>query len=179
MDLDPKKIIFSDKGIELRHYTFRSSSIRHENLITLEDINEVNLNTFPPSIVINHKEVIFIDTNLRKKFIEFVKQHDLKVENRFDIWEAINEAFLDTEFTESHKKRTLENLAKNGIPPEEVAQIRQEITEIMGGWGSIAWEANYLGHYDLLLNKKQAYLLRFPKDFYWWTMEIALRNYKK
>ncbi|MDX2301229.1 MAG: hypothetical protein NW226_00460 [Microscillaceae bacterium] len=174
-----RRVRFNEDSIEIRQYEFQTSSVRDTPFIKLEHINEVNLNTFPPSIVINHNEVIFIEARYKRDFIEFVRKNKLKVENRFDIWESINEEFLDTEFTEQHQERTFEQLKINGIEREEVIEIRDKIRELMSGWASVAWEWNYLGHYDLLLNKKQSFLLLFPKDFYWWTMEIALRNYKK
>ena len=101
----------------------------------------------------------------KRDFIEFVRKNKLKVENRFDIWESLNEAFLDTEFTQQHQERTYEQLALNGIHREEVDEIRSKLTDLMEGWASVAWEWNYLGHYDLLLNKKQSFLLLFPKTF--------------
>lgn len=174
-----RRVRFNDDSIEVRQYEFQVSNIRETPVIKVDAINEVNLNTYPPSIVINHNEVIFIESRYRRDFIEFVKRNQLKVENRFDIWSSINENFLDTVFTPQHHERTLEQLELNGISREEVPEIREKIEYLMTGWASVAWEWNYLGHYDLLLNKKQSYLLQFPRDFYWWTMEIALRNYKK
>jgi len=172
-----KRIVFHQDAIEVRQYEFLVSSIRDKPLIHISQINEVNLNTFPPTIVVNHNEIIFIETKHKPEFISFVKQTGLKIEDRFDVWKAINEVFLETEFTQHHYQKTMEDLIKNGFTEDEVVNIRKEITEVMEGWASVAWEWNYLGHYDLLLNKKQAYLLHFPRDFYWWTMEIALRNY--
>jgi len=173
------KIIFHEDSIEIRQYEFQVSNVRNIPIITLDQINEVNLNTFPPSIVINHNEVIFIETRYKIDFMKYVKDKKLKVNNRFDIWGAINESFLDTEFTEQHQERTLNDLKANGIETLEVESIRNEVADIMQGWAAIAWEWNYLGQYDLLLNKKQSFLLLFPKEFYWWTMDIALRNYQK
>ncbi len=172
------KIIFHEEAIEIQQYEFQVSNIRHTPIISIEQINEVNLNTFPASIVINHNEIIFIENRYKVDFIKYVKDKKLKVNNRFDIWSAINEVFLDTEFTEQHLERTLKQLETNGVSATEVAQIRTEVSDIMQGWAAIAWEWNYLGQYDLLLNKKQSYLLLFPREFYWWTMEIALRNYQ-
>jgi hypothetical protein len=172
-----KKVIFHENSLEILQYEFQSSTIREKPLVEVHQINEVNLNTNPISIVINHNEIIFIEDKYHKDFLDFVKRNNLKVENRFDIWSSINEVFLDTEFTEEHTQRTYKNLKENGFSKEEVDKIRQEIKDLMAGWRSISWSWNYLGQYDLLLNKKQSYLLSFPKDFYWWTMDIALRNY--
>jgi hypothetical protein len=174
-----KRVIFHEKTIEIRQYEFQVSTIREKKKITLEQINEVDLNTSPPSIVINHNEIIFIEAKYQKKFLEFVKMNKLKVENRFDIWEAINEVFLEMDFTPHHHDRTLSQLETNGVSRAEVAEIREKISDLMSGWGAVSWDRNYLGHYDLLLNKKQSFLLLFPKDFYWWSMDIALRNYIK
>ena len=174
-----RRIRFNENSIEIRQYSFPVSSVRENATIPVAQITEVNLNTFPPTVVINHNEVIFIETKYKKEFTNFVKRNKLKVENRFDIWAAINETFLETEFTEHHQELTLQNLEKNGVPRIEVAELREELGELMKGWASVSWEWNYLGHYDLLLNKKQSFLLHFPKDFYWRTMDIALRNYQK
>lgn len=177
--MSAKRIVFHQDAIEIRQYEFLVSTIREKPLIHVSQINEVNLNTFPPTIVINHNEVIFIESKYKTEFIQFVKQAGLKIEDRFDIWKTINEVFLDTEFTAHHHQKMMEGLVQNGFTEVEIKEIRTEIDELMQGWASVAWEWNYLGHYDLLLNKKQAYLLHYPRDFYWWTMEIALRNYGK
>ncbi len=174
-----RRVRFHDHAIEIRQYEFQTSSLKDKALIPIEEINEVNLNTYPHSIVINHNEVVFIENKYQQDFVDFVRTSGLQVENRFDIWAAINEEFLDTEFTEQHKERTLTQLEENGISRNEATEVREEIRDLMSGWASVTWEWNYLGHYDLLLNKKQSFLLLFPKDFYWWSMEIALRNYKK
>lgn len=172
-----KKVIFHENSLEILQYEFQSSTIRDKPLINVTQISEVNLNTNPISIVINHNEIIFIEDKYNKDFLDFVKRNDLKVENRFDIWSAINEVFLDTEFTPQHYERTLKSLKENGIQKEKVIEIREKIKDLMTGWRSISWSFNYLGQYDLLLNKKQSFLLLFPRDFYWWTMDTALSNY--
>lgn len=172
-----KKVIFHENSLEILQYEFQSSTIRDKPLINVAQISEVNLNTNPISIVINHNEIIFIEDKYNKDFLDFVKRNDLKVENRFDIWSAINEIFLDTEFTAQHYERTLQSLEQNGVKKEKVIEIREQVKELMTGWLSITWSFNYLGQYDLLLNKKQSFLLLFPRDFYWWTMDIALSNY--
>jgi hypothetical protein len=175
----PKRIFFHPDAIEIRQYEFLVSTIREKPLIHISQINEVNLNTYPPTIVINHNEVIFIESKYKTEFIQFVKNAGLKVEDRFDVWKAINETFADMEYTEHHHQKTMQGLVENGFTESEITDIRTEIKDLMQGWGAVSWERNYLGHYDLLLNKKQAYLLHYPRDFYWWSMEIALRNYEK
>ncbi len=172
-----KKVIFHENSLEIIQYEFQSSTVRDKPLINISQINEVNLNTNPISIVINHNEIIFIEDKYNKDFLELVKRNNLKVENRFDVWAAINEIFLETEFTPKHHERSFRTLQENGLQQQEVIDIREKIKDLMTGWLSITWSFNYLGQYDLLLNKKQSYLLLFPREFYWWTMDIALSNY--
>ena len=174
-----RQIIFHENRMEILQYEFHISIIRENPSIEAHQINEVNLRTHPPTIVINNNEVIFIEDRQKHDFIDFVKRNKIKVEDRFDIWEAINEDFLETEFTEHHKEKTLLALEENGISRTEVGEIREKIKDLMSGWASVTWDYEYLGHYDLLLNKKEPYLTHFPRDFYWWTMEVALRNYQK
>lgn len=174
-----KKVRFSENFMDIRQYEFPSSSVRENPVILAEHINEVNLNTYPPSMVINHREVIFIEEKYQPEFMDFVKRNKLKISNRFDIWEIINRIFLDTELTEAQKEQDLARLERNGISQAEVSEIQKKVQGLMSGWAAVAWEWNYLGHYDLLLNKKQSFLLFLPADFYWWTMDIALRNYNR
>lgn len=173
-----KKVRFSNNFMDIRQYEFPTSSIRENPIIYADQINEVNLNTYPPSMVINHREVIFIEEKYQAEFMDFVKRNELKISNRLDIWEVINRVFLDVELSEEDIEQDLQKLEENGIPRDEAKDIQQKVQGVMTGWAAVAWEWNYLGHYDLLLNKKQSFLLFLPTDFYWWTMEIALRNYQ-
>ena len=59
-----RRVRFNEDSIEIRQYEFQTSSVRETPIIKLEHINEVNLHTFPPSIVINHNEVIFIEAQI-------------------------------------------------------------------------------------------------------------------
>ncbi len=172
-----KKIKFHENSIEISQYEFQISTIRENSIINVEDIDEVSFNTYPYSFVIRKNEIIFIEERYNQEFEDFVKQHNIKISQRVDIWKLINEVFLETKFSNEHYENSIKALQNAGFTKQEIAQIRQKVGELMSGWGSVSWKNDYLGHYDLLLNKKQSFLLLFPKDFYWWSMEIALRNF--
>lgn len=153
-------------------YYFIESTINIKNKVQAEQINEVCIETLPPSFIINDNEVIFINYGQNKLLYEFALRNNIKVSKRLDIWEYLNTPYLDTEFEKTEKEKILVELEQNGISKSEVKKIRLKIlpTMIMNFF---AWDWQYLGQYDYL----QWTALNDNK--YWWSMEIALRNYKK
>ena len=152
-------------------YHFRQSKVHKERRIPADRINELNIGTFPTSIVIDNREVIFLKKQLEDQLKEFAIRNSIEISKRPDIWGDINEEFLDTEFTEEEKTRIVERLAANGVSPEETAAIRAKVKFVMYLFNSYAWEWVYLGQFDYL---KQ---VPWSRKNYWWSMEIALRNY--
>ncbi len=152
-------------------YYFRQSTVHKEKHIPAARINELNVRTFPTSIVIDNREVIFLKKALEDQLREFAVRNNIPISERPDIWGDINEAFLDTEFTEEEKARIIARLAANGVPPDETAAIRKKIRFVMYLVNSYAWEWVYFGQFDYL---KQ---VPWSREKYWWSMEIALRNY--
>jgi hypothetical protein len=153
-------------------YYFRQSRINKDKLIEAAQINEINLNTMPPSFVIDHSEVIFVAYEYKEQLKDFGERNNIVIAKRFDIWEAIMEPFLDTEIGDEAKIKTLKLLEENGVAPGETAAIRKRIRFLMESFNYYAWEWCYMGQYDYLT---QAFK---TKKNYWWSMEIALRNYR-
>ncbi len=130
------------------------------------------MNTSPPSIVINNNEVIFLGYEDLDQLREFSERNSLEESERVDIWELLNQPFLDTEFSEEEKSQTLQRLRDNGLTKYEIKTIRKRIGRIMWlyTW-SMEWA--YLGQMDYLRLSFES------KKRYWWSMGIALRNFKK
>ncbi len=150
-------------------YFFEHSPIHKSKRIAIENITEVNLRTWPVSVVINDNEVIFLRHDQTEQLKAFSFRNNLPVIERFDIWEHLSHPFLDTEFEKSEQEKTIEQLAKNGVSPEETKSIRKK----MGRFYYIAsMEWIYLGQYDYLQSR------RLTEEKYWRVNEIALRNYK-
>lgn len=175
MNKNSKDIVIEFRENEIlfpKGYYFKCSPIHKRKRINSEEISEVNLNTFPPTLVYQDKEVIFIEHKYKADLEQFAIQNKILLFERFDIWESINRPFLDTEFTKKDKIYTTKSLIENGVSKEEIVQIRKKIKSAMS-LNFYAWEWIYLGLFDYLswtfLTKKK----------YWWSMEIALRNYKK
>jgi len=153
-------------------YIFRQSKIKTGEPIIFERINEVNLNTFPPSFVIDHDEVIFIRDDYREKLEEFANTHNIPIVKRPEIWGFICEPFLDTEFTVDDEKRTKQILIDNGLNSNEIEEIRKKIklTMLLSNYYAMEWV--HLGLFDYLRWNYGS------KKKYHWAMKIALRNYK-
>lgn len=170
-------ILFEKKQIVFNRYEFKtSSSLRQNNAIQIKTINEVILETHPLSIIINKNEILFVPENQRKDLMKIVHENQITISKRYDIWQGLMEPFLETPPSSSEQNETHQKLLNNGLTHNEVLDIRERLKKVMQGWASICWNRNYLGQYDLLLNKKEIYALHFPHNFYWWTMKIALRN---
>ncbi|KAA3624002.1 MAG: hypothetical protein DWQ02_23755 [Bacteroidetes bacterium] len=171
---DDLKVEFSKQGITFpKGYYFKYSSIKSKSKISNSVVKEINLNTSPLSFVINNNEVIFIPHKFREKLERFGNENNIPTSERFDIWSAINEPFLDTDFSETEKENNIKALIKNGLNENEIKEIRQKIKFTMISSNYVVWEWMNLSQFDYLnwtwLTKKK----------YWWSMEIALRNYKE
>ena len=154
-------------------YYFKYSKIKKNTILQAEDITEINLNTSPPSFVIYHNEVIFIPYPFKQELEAFGDRNKILIANRFDIWSAINEPFLDTEFDQDYIKKNIDQLVQNGLKPEEIKSIRGKIRHTMMTTNALVWEWINLSQFDYLN------WTRLTKKKYWWSMKIALRNYKK
>lgn len=154
-------------------YYFRQSPLHRSRVISAGDITEVNLHTIPPSLVIQHQEVIFLKSTVEEELKAFSERNGLPLAGRYDIWSAINEPFLDTELSYSFRKNILSNLKENGISVKELRRIRKKIGFTMFSGNYIVQDWLYLGQFDYLswtwLTDKK----------YWWSMEVALLNYKR
>lgn len=165
-------VLLQDNGISFPEgYYFRKSSISQNRFIPLSAINEVHIRTHPASFIINNNEVIFVRFDQKEELEAYAEKYGIPVSKRVDIWENICEPFLDTEFDEEYKQRTAEQLRESNISDPEAEAIRKRIRFVMAA-NNFAWEWIYLGQFDYL---RWGGAVR-EKD-YWWSMEIALRNY--
>jgi hypothetical protein len=165
------KVNFESDRIHFpKGYFFKQSEVHLIKEIRCKDIAEINPNTFPPSLVYQNNEVIFLKPKLKEELLSFAKQHNNPIIERFDIWEHVNRCYLDTEFEAEDTLASLKLLSKNGISEIELKTIRKKIAKTMF-LNTFIWEWVYLGLFDYLnwtfLTKKK----------YWWAMEISLRNF--
>lgn len=169
---DKVKIEFENSYIRFPNgYFFKQSPVNIDKKVDSKQISEINLNTAPPSLVFNNNEIIFLKQEHTKQLCSFAEKFNIKIKDRFDIWEHINRPYLDTEFEKEEKIESLRLLSENGISKIELTGIRRKVVRTMF-INFLAMEWGYLGLFHYLdwtfLTKKK----------YWWAMEIALRNYK-
>lgn len=162
----------TDQGFAFdRGYEFPFGLMKGRKLLPFGEVQEIRLNTWPPTALVNGNELIFLTGLKKDEAHTAAERFGVQTSEPLDIWELIGEEFLDTEFEEDHKRRTLQRLAEAGIPEAEVLAIRKRLQRRMLLWTYHSMEWIYCGHYDVLQN-------RWPMGakIYWWTMEVALRG---
>lgn len=164
----------SDKEIQfVNGYPFRQSSVYPGSKVHASQISEISFDTFPYSLVINDKEIIFLEYNHRHKsaLTEFAGRNNIPISTREDLWYWLCTPFLDTEFDADEKQRIISLLVQNGFEQQEIESIRRRIARVL--WiDFLGGEWEYIGQFDYLRFRF------FPgRKTYWWSMEIALRNY--
>jgi hypothetical protein len=154
-----------------RGYYFRHGHLKKRNTLHYAVIDEIRINTVPISAKINNNEIIFLDGPDKNECVEFARNNNIPVTEPQDNWSLICDEFLDTEFGEDVKERTIRQLEENGIERGELAKIRKRISFRMLMRTYASWEWIYYGQYDVLSE-----LWPLTKKKYWWTMDIALRK---
>lgn len=174
------KTIFHSDSIEIRDYPFAPATVHKAPFIFAEQIQEVNTKNEPPHIIINRNEVIFLNSTDAAALTAFAAAHQLPDVQRFDIWAAINEPFLEHTPSAEQQMQTIALLQENGMNKMEILDLRDAMKDAMSDWTALNWDCDYLGHYEVLLQRKNtSFWQRVSKDFYWRTMDIALRNWNK
>jgi len=152
-------------------YPFKQGLLKKQRELPFHKIKEIRINTFPPTAVTDGNEVIFL-IGLKREAIEKIAfEQQLKLIEPLDIWSLICDEFLDTEFSEEEKEKSMELLERHGISRAELSQIKKRIRTRMLLRTSVSWEWMYYGQYDVLHE-----LWPLTEKKYWWTMDIALRN---
>jgi hypothetical protein len=178
-------IEFFENSIGFRDYDFFPSTVYTRTSmkkIMAGEIDEIDLDAAPPTLKIDN-ELVFISAEFRSDLESFAKRNGIEVKSRFDIWDAILEPFIDTEFTAENAERNQENLMKYGLGKDQVAEWRDRVRESMIAYnfGTGLWDWVHLGLWDLLSAYKHGMGERLTKDeytqLYWSSMKIALLSY--
>lgn len=163
-----------EDSIAFDFYEFRFSSLRKNNILTLDRIHEVDFNTFPYSMEIDEGEIIFFNHNDKERIKDFAQKHQLPVAYKPDVWEMLCAPVLDTELNEAQIRQYREKLQELHFSSTAIKQIRKKVKSTLLG----TWEWQYLGQWDLLAAKQARSLVYRLKgrDFYWWTMQVTLQG---
>lgn len=169
---DIAAVISGDEILFPNGYYFKAASIYKSRTLSVRNINEIHTYTHPASCVVNNNEIIFLPKISCQDLLAFARTYNIPHPRRADIWELINTPFLDTEMDELEAHNVSASLIENGVSKDEITAIRKRIHLPMLALCYLTWEWVYMGHYDYLRS-----VVLTPKK-YWWSMEIALRNYK-
>lgn len=173
------RVVFTPEGLKFERYPFRGASVRKRPLVPLSAIAEVLPLDFPPAILTQDGEFLFLSAEHRQPLIAWARTHGLPLMNRRDPWGWLLNPFLDTEFSEAEHAQDLVTLAEMGIPPEETARWRKRVEPRMMALTAATWEWVDYGLFDLLWATRSFSLsdgwLR-PQPFYDAVMEVARRG---
>ncbi len=177
-------IRFGPDDIEFLIYPYPPSSVYPSGKIDYAMIVEIDADAAPPEIRTS-REILFIPAPSREELRQAAAAHSLPTVKRIDVWDLLLEPFLDTEFDEEHKERSLRLLEECGIRREESIEIRRFVAEAMVAYNfkSMLWDWCHLGLADALdafrgvLSGRSH---RLPPDeyetFYWRAMELARKG---
>lgn len=168
------KYRIQDDRIIFDFYEFHFSSLKKNNILTLDRINEVDFNTYPCSMEIDNGELIFFNHDDESRIKAFTEKHNIKKSKKKDTWYLLCAEFLDTEFEKTAIERHQEALQQLSFSVTELQEIKKKVKWTF--FGTMEWK--YLGHWDLLAMKQsRSFFYRLTgRDYYWWTMEIALKG---
>jgi hypothetical protein len=163
-----------DDSIEFEFYNFYFSSLHKHKIVSLDRINAIDLNTSPHSIIIDKKEIIFLNHSDTKSLAPFAVKNKIPLSTHIDTWGMLCSDYIDTYQDEQTLKEQSKKLESIGISKKEFKTISK------GLWWTLVGtlEYNYLGLWDALAMKQYRNpLYRFyGKNYYWKLMEIGLRG---
>ena len=171
-------------GIRLPDYPYPPASCVATGVVEWSRVTSIDSTALPPEVR-TEREILFVPAALRDSLIEASSRHGVADICYVDIWALLLEPFLDTSFTEDDEQRTQQRLLANGVPGEEVARVRSEVSECMRRYNldSALWDWCHLGLKDVLdahRGRLAGETCRLDEEafarFYWAAMELALRG---
>lgn len=183
-DLLQSEIEFQDDAIEFRNYQYPPASIYPSGKISTSEIIEIDPGQTPPEVRIKG-EIFFVPATLKEELRRFALEHSIAIVVRVDMWDYLLEPFLDTEFDEDHKERTLRTLEECGVSRNESEEIRRFVADAMIAYNftSMLWDWTHLGLSDVLdafrgvlSGRRHRLAPREYEAFYWRAMEIACKG---
>ncbi len=182
---NPDSMKFRSDYIEVRSYRYPPATIYPSGKIEKSEISDVGLSCTPPEIRTLDGEFLFIPATMKEELTCWCNVNNVPCRNRIDVWDLLLEPFLDTEFTNHEKEKTISRLHDCDIDAVEVESVRKRVSKAMIAYNfdSFLWDWVHLGLSDVL----DAFLgiLAGPghklssieyAQFYWYGMELASRG---
>lgn len=177
------EVTFRVDGIYFHNYSYPPASVYPSGSISYEKILEID--PLASEIRTRDKEILFVAAKFRDDLQSVAAEHNIPVVRRIDVWDLILEPFLDTEFNDDHKAKTVRTLEECGLSRSEVEILRTSLHRCMYKYNieSGLWDWSSLGLTDVLdmrLGILTGLSCRLSQDaykeFYFQAMEIAFRG---
>lgn len=169
--------ILSRDAILIKNYPFEPSIAFPEKEFKYHEIDAICLDAAPNYFKVGN-ELIFVTAEMTDELRDFAERHRIKIFNQTWNWDRLLEPFIDTEFDEVSKRRTMTLLGENGISEKEVNSLRKEVGGQMlkYNFDTMLWDWNSLGLLDVLSAMRVKNTKKEFRDFYQRAMEIELRS---
>jgi hypothetical protein len=163
-----------DDRIEFDFYNLYFSSLHKDKVVTLDRINAVDLNTSPHSLIIDNREIIFLNHNDANSLESFAVKNKIPLSTHIDTWSILTRDYLDTQLDDQTLKEQDESLKSVGIDQYEFQKISKGLWWTMVG--TMEW--TYLGLWDVFALKQYRNPLYrlYGKGYYWKLMAIGLKG---
>lgn len=172
------EVTFARDRIHFPYYHLAWLSVP-DGVLPATAIRDADPAAAPPEIRTVSGQTVFVTAVQREELAQFCRSNGIPLRHRPEVWDALLEPFLDTEFPPEHQAWTLYRLAQFGLDPAEVTRIRELVGPLMLEYNALQWDWVHLGLADLLkaastywhrpLNKE----LGDFTEFYEWAMKIA------
>jgi hypothetical protein len=173
MTKENKYKILSDK-IEFQFYNLHFSSLHRDSIVTRERINAIDLNTFPHSLIIDKREIIFLNHTDTNSLEAFASSNKIPLSTHFDTWAILTRHYLDTQLDAQTLSEQNKKLEVIGIDQDQFEKISKGLCWTM--LGTLEWD--YLGLWDVLAMRQYRNPLYrlFGRRYYWEAMAIGLKG---
>ena len=163
-------------GICIRDYPFAPSVVHPARLLTPADIASVTFGS-PPLLQVGD-DFVFVSREREAALRVFAKAHRIPERPASYNWSFLLDPYLDTEFDDESRARGAQRLSENGVPPAEVAALREEVGPPMMhyNFGLGVWEWTFFGLYDVTCVMHACLRPAAFADFYARAMEIERRG---
>jgi hypothetical protein len=147
VDID---VAIGDDSIRFLAYPYEPASVFPTGLVVAADVRDADPTSAPPEVRRTTGETLFVPAPASPALRRFCERNRIPLRRRPDLWDALLEPFLDTEFTPQRQRATTALLARFGLSTQDVDRIRGRFAPAMRAYNSVAWDWCHLGLADLL-----------------------------
>lgn len=164
-------------SIRIQAYPFEPSVVYPEKEVVPEEIHGISTDYGQGKLYLG-KDIVFISRTNIEALHRFAQVHQIPLIPSTYNWDLLLEPYLDTEFTSASTQKTMDQLIQQGIPLEEIKQIREEVGQAMlhYNFSTMLWEWINLNLADVLAAMRAMYNVSAFRDFYYRAMEIERRG---